>query len=271
MSPVNPDMEDAMLNRAVLLAIATTGALTTSVVADVISDWNEKTVAFLATTQLAPPHAERTLALVHLAMFEAVNAIETRYQPVLAQVPAPRGASKGAAAAAAAGKVLINLYPDDTGLKSSLDAYLGAIPSSEAKAAGIQVGEAVSAQVLEARANDGAQAPDTYRSKSEVGVYVPTPSMVGSTWPNLKPFFLTSASQFRPQPPVSLTSKEWAADYNEIKMFGGRSSTRRSPRQTEDARRCQEARSCRQRPLHGPDRSRQKRCIRGRFRCKVSL
>jgi len=54
MSPVNPDMEDAMLNRAVLLAIATTGALTTSAAADVISDWNEKAVAFLATTQLSP-------------------------------------------------------------------------------------------------------------------------------------------------------------------------------------------------------------------------
>jgi hypothetical protein len=60
--------------------------------------------------------------------------------------------------------------------------------------------------------------------------------MVGFTWPNLKPFFLTSASQFRPQPPVSLTSKEWAADYNELKTLGGRRSTQRSARQTEDAR-----------------------------------
>jgi len=236
MSPVNPDMEDAMLNRAVLLAIATTGALTTSAAADVISDWNEKAVAFLATTQLSPPQAERTLAVVHFAMFEAVNAIEPRYQPLLAPMPAPRGASKDAAAAGAAGKVLINLYPGHSGLKSSLDSYLAAIPSSDAKTAGIQVGEAVSAQILDARATDGSQALDTYRTKFEAGAYVPTPSMVGSTWPNLKPFFLTSASQFRPQAPVSLTSKEWAADYNEIKMLGGRSSTQRSARQTEDAR-----------------------------------
>ena len=225
-----------MLKRVLLLAIASIVAPATSAAADVISDWNEKTVAFLTTRPLTPPQAERALAMVHLAMFEAVNAIEPRYQPVLAQVPAPRGASKDAAAAAAAGKVLINLYPDDAGLKSSLDAYLAAIPSGDAKAAGIQVGEAASASVLEARANDGSQAPDTYRTKSEPGIYVPTPPMVGSTWPNLKPFVLTSASQFRPEPPVSLTSKEWAADYNEIKLLGGRTSTQRSARQTEDAR-----------------------------------
>jgi len=225
-----------MLKRAVLLAIATIGASATSVAADVISDWNEKTVAFLTTTPSTPPQAERTLAMVHLAMFDAVNAIEPRYQPVLAQVPAPRGASKDAAAAAAAGKVLANLYPNDAGLKSSLDSYLAGIPSGDAKTAGIQVGEAVSAQVLQARANDGSQVPDTYRTKSEPGFYVPTPPMVGSTWPNLKPFVLTSASQFRPQPPLSMTSKDWAVDYNEIRLLGGRGSAQRSSRQTEDAR-----------------------------------
>ncbi|MEA2930504.1 MAG: hypothetical protein QOG38_2932 [Hyphomicrobiales bacterium] len=225
-----------MLKRAVLLAIAAIGASGTSVAADVISDWNEKTVALLTTTQLTPPQAERALAIVHLAMFEAVNAIEPRFQPVLAQVPAPRGASKDAAAAVAAGRVLTNLFPGDAGLKTSLDAYLGGIPSGDAKTAGIQVGEAASAQVLEARANDGSQAADTYRTKFEPGVYVPTPPTVGSTWPNLKPFVLTSASQFRPQPPLPLTGKEWAADYNELKMLGGRSSRQRSARQTEDAR-----------------------------------
>src|SRR5262245_66226755 len=60
--------------------------------------------------------------------------------------------------------------------------------------------------------------------------------MVSSTWPNLKPFALTSQSQFRPEPPIALTSEQWAVDYNEIKELGAKNSTRRSARQTEDAR-----------------------------------
>jgi hypothetical protein len=60
--------------------------------------------------------------------------------------------------------------------------------------------------------------------------------MVGSAWPNLKPFVLRSPSQFRPEPPISLESKEWAADYNEIKAYGGKTSTKRSAQQTETAR-----------------------------------
>src|SRR5262249_40589087 len=90
--------------------------------------------------------------------------------------------------------------------------------------------------VLGARANDGSQAADAYRPKTTPGIYVPTALTVGSTWANLKPFVLTSASQFRPQPPVSLSSEQWAADYNEIRLLGSRTSTQRSARQTEDAR-----------------------------------
>jgi hypothetical protein len=63
---------------------------------------------------------------------------------------------------------------------------------------------------------------------------VPTPITASSMWPNVKPFAMTSPSQFRPQPPIALTGAEWAADYNEIKDLGGRNSTKRTPRQTED-------------------------------------
>jgi hypothetical protein len=89
---------------------------------------------------------------------------------------------------------------------------------------------------LEARASDGADAPDVYRPKTRPGVYVPTPITVASMWSSVTPFALKSPSQFRPEPPVSLASEQWAADYNEIKDFGGKASTRRSARQTEDAR-----------------------------------
>src|SRR5262249_12783470 len=68
------------------------------------------------------------------------------------------------------------------------------------------------------------------------GVYVPTAAVVAPMWPRLKPFAMTAPSQFRPAPPIGLASERWAADLNEIKTFGHKTSPRRSPRQTEDAR-----------------------------------
>jgi hypothetical protein len=228
--------EDAMFKRKIPLAILWVCVATTSVSADVISDWNEMTVAFVTAWKVPPPQAERVMAMVHAAMFDAVNAIDRRYQPVIVRMPSSATGSREAAAAAAAGTVLVALYPGDADLKANVAAYLTGIPEGDAKSAGLRLGEAVAKQVLEARANDGSQAADTYRPKTKPGVYVPTARMVGSTWPNVKPFVLTSASQFRPQPPISLTSDQWAADYNEIKLLGGRNSSQRSARQAEDAR-----------------------------------
>jgi hypothetical protein len=96
--------------------------------------------------------------------------------------------------------------------------------------------EAVAAKVLEARANDGHDAVDDYRPRTTPGVYVPTSITAASTWSKVKPFALTTASQFRPDPPILLSSKEWAADYNEIKDYGAKNSQKRSPQQTETAR-----------------------------------
>jgi hypothetical protein len=68
------------------------------------------------------------------------------------------------------------------------------------------------------------------------GVYVPTTITISSMWPNMKPFVIAKPSQFRPDPPVSLDSKEWATDYNELKDYGGQVSTKRTAQQTEIAR-----------------------------------
>jgi PAP2 superfamily len=217
-----------------LLAIAMIGAAP-SAFADVITDWNEKAVAFV-TPRMVPAAGQRVVAIMQVAMFDAVNSIERRYRPYLIQLPAAAMASEVAAAAAAAGTVLVGLYPQDADLKSALAAYLATIPNSDEKSAGLKLGEAVAAKVLEARANDGADAPDAYRYKTKPGVYVPTPIAVSSTWPNVKPFALSSTSQFRPEPPLALKSEQWAADYNEIKELGNKTSSKRSARQTEDAR-----------------------------------
>ena len=224
-------------HRNALVAIALLGAAQPAS-ADVIADWNDKARRPSASaTSMAPPPAERLIAMTQLAMFDAVNSIERKYRPYLVQLPAAPTASKEAAAAAAAGTVLAGIDPQaQTEMKAALAAYLAAIPDSPAKAEGIELGEAVAAKILEARANDGANAPDTYRPRTTAGVYVPTAPTVAPQWPGVKPFALTSASQFRPLAPIALKSAEWAANYNEIKELGGRTSTKRSARQTEDAR-----------------------------------
>ena len=217
--------------RNVLLAFAL--ACSTAASANVITDWDAQAVAFAAPG----PAGLRELAMVHIAMFDAVNSIEPRYRPYLIQLTPPKTTSQEAAAATATATVLIGLHPDTAAeIKTALENYLAAIPDGASKAVGIVLGGAVAAKVLQARANDGAHAPDAYRPKTRPGVYVPTPITVASTWPSMAPFALEKPSQFRPAPPISLESKEWAADYNEIKDYGGKTSAKRSPQQTETAR-----------------------------------
>jgi hypothetical protein len=143
-----------------------------------------------------------------------------------------------AAAASAAATALAALHPDSAAtFKAALAEYLAHLDAApEALANGVRLGEAVAHRILEARADDGATAPDPYRPRTKPGQYVPTAVMVCPTWPTMKPFALASPSQFRPGPPPSLKSREWAADYNEIKEFGGKTSSQRSAQQTETAR-----------------------------------
>ncbi len=206
------------------------------VAADVITDWNEKAVAFVTKQRMLPPQAERVVASVHGAMFDAVSSVERRYHPYRLAVSAAKDTSKEAAAAVAASMVLVGLHPKETEeLNAMIDAYLSAIPPGAAKSEGIKVGQEVAAKIVAERKGDGADAPDAYRPKTKPGVYVPTPITASSMWPNVKPFAMTSPSQFRPQRPIPLAGEEWAADYNEIRNLGGKNSSKRTARQTEDA------------------------------------
>jgi hypothetical protein len=204
--------------------------------ANVVTDWDEKAVA-LIQPKMVPPVAYRAMAIVHIAIFDAVNSIEPRYRPYYAQIPVTGDTSKEAAAAAAAGAVLTKLVPDVAfDIEAALKSYLSAIPEGDAKSNGIKLGDAVAAKILEARANDGSTAADTYRPVTTPGVYIPTALTVAPQWPDLTPFAMTSPSQFRPKPPIALESDQWAKDYNEIKELGAKNSSKRSARQTEDAR-----------------------------------
>ncbi|HEX4617886.1 MAG TPA: hypothetical protein VH230_18465 [Stellaceae bacterium] len=206
--------------------------------ANVITDWDEKAVSLVQTGTVRPPFtSHRTMAILHLAMFDAVNSIEPRYKPYKIRLPATPDTSKEAAAAAAAGAVLVKLVPDAAAdVQSNLTSYLATLPDGDAKAKGIQLGQEVAAKILAARENDGASAPDAYRPRTKPGVYIPTAMPVGWQVARMTPFVLASASQFRAKPPPSLKSAEWARDYNEIKDLGAKNSMKRTAQQTEDAR-----------------------------------
>jgi hypothetical protein len=225
--------------RSALLAAALTAAASPAF-ANVITDWDEKAVDVVTPMSslggTSPYMAVRMMGMVHAAMFDAVNSIEQRYRPYLVQLPADPATSKEAAAAAAAATVLATIDAKTAGdMKAALATYLAPLPEGAAKSDGVRLGEAVAAKVLEVRANDGCDATDAYRPRTSPGVYVPTPITISSMWPDLKPFAMASGSQFRPKPPIALDSKEWATDFNELKDYGGKISTKRTAQQTETA------------------------------------
>jgi len=204
--------------------------------ADVITDWSQKAVPLVTKYSLGAP-AYRDLAIMHLAMYQCVNSVEPRYEPYKAKLDAPATVSKEAAAAVAAAVVLSKLHPEDQAkVDGELKQYLAQIPDGPAKDEGIAFGQKVAEGIVTSRVNDGSNAPDTYRPRTTAGRYVATSLLVVPMWGKVTPFALKSESQFRPGPPISLKSREWADNYNEIKDIGARNSTTRSALQTETGR-----------------------------------
>ena len=201
--------------------------------ADVIMDWNVKADAIAAEKQVLPAPHSRVVAMMHVAMFEAVNAIDRRYTSYQLNLVADRSTSREAAAATAAHDVLLSLYPD---LKSDLDAALAtslaAVADAESKSAGVELGRQAAQGIIALRANDGSAAPESYRPNTSPGVYVPTTVPLFSTVGATTPWILETGSQFRPGPPPALDSETWTRDVNEIRELGARNSAIRTPEQT---------------------------------------
>ncbi len=183
-------------------ALALFCALAMSARADVIMDWNARADAIATDKRLLPPVHGRGLAMMHVAMFEAVNSIERRYVPYRLKLVADRKTSGETAAAVAAHDVLVSLYPD---LKSGLDALLAEtlnrVEEGAAKERGIILGRKAAGDILELRGTDGSEAAETYRPVTQPGVYVPTALPVASTVSGFTPWVMSSASQFRPTAP----------------------------------------------------------------------
>jgi len=153
-----------------LLGLLLTAPMT-AVAGNVITDWDEKAVGIVQPGMtFPPPTVSRTMAILHVAMFDSVNSIEQRYKPYLVRLPSAPDTSKEAAAAAAAAAVLVKLAPDAAAdVQSTLTSYLATLPDGEAKSNGVKLGQEVAAKILEAREQDGSSAADAYRPKNPAG------------------------------------------------------------------------------------------------------
>jgi len=219
-----------LMGSALLAAPAGAGA-------DAVIEWNEIAVATAAAGKHGASDASRTTALVHAAVFDAVNAIDRGYAPYKINATAPPGASTEAAAVAAAHAVLVRLYPPQKDpLAQAYAKSLDRIADGPARADGAAVGERVGTAMVALRADDGATAPNVYRPVTAPGMYVVTTLPVSSHWGKVTPWVLARPSQFRPGPPPALSSSEWARDCAEVMEVGGKKSAARTAEQTDIAR-----------------------------------
>jgi hypothetical protein len=172
--------------------------------------------------------------MMHVAMSDAINAVQGRYTCYITTVPAVPGASAEVAAAAAARQILVQLSPKQKAMvDEAYAASIKGIPDGAAKSAGVALGEQVAAAVQADRAADGANVPDTYRPLTSPGVWIPTTPPSTEQYARVKPWALKTADQFRPGTPPQLSSERYARDYNETKNMGGIRSTARTPEQSE--------------------------------------
>ena len=208
-----------------------------NVMADVVTDWNQRAGDIVVNANIGPLPAERALAIVQTSVYEAVNAITQRYPISDVKLPVVSGASIEAAVAAANRAALTKLVPSkQTEIDNAYQAALAAIADEATKTRGIAVGEEAAAAVLALRTDDGATAGESYRPYTKAGVYVPTVLPEAPQWMHRKPWLMAQSAQFRPGPPPELSSELWVRDFNEVKALGSKNSQQRSADETEIAR-----------------------------------
>jgi hypothetical protein len=226
---------------AVSLAVPATSAAAEPT--DMVLVWNERAIAAIGNMPTAtppglgqpPPLAPIHVAMVHGAIYDAVQAIVDTHEPYLDGLDAPGSASQAAAVASAAYHVLYGLTAAAPAVRASLDAQyadsLALIPNGTNKTAGIAVGEAAAAAMLEERDGDGRFGTYAFPSSEQPGSWRPVAPQNANAfgWISLvEPFALDSADQYRIGGPFALDSAEYAAEFNEVKALGSSTSTRTS-------------------------------------------
>jgi hypothetical protein len=207
-----------------------------------VIEWNRTLLVIVRTSGAQPStiHSTRSFAMLHAAIFDAVNNIDRDLEPYAVRHPhVSRRASATAAADQAAHDVLISLYPAfATALDSELQQDLAQIPYGRDKADGIEEGQEVAAAIVAQRSNDGSAAVlPPFMPKNQPGSYQLTPPNFAPAdfiqWPRVTPFALARANEFRPGPPPALTSEEYTHSFNEVKSLGLITSATRTADQTQ--------------------------------------
>ena len=211
---------------------------------DVVLEWNSialETTRTLPGPQIVPPRLVRMLAMVHGAVFDAVNSVERDFKPYLLKIGTPRWASAEAAAAVAAHDVLVGLVPSrQADYDAALTASLADIPDGRAEDAGAAVGRAVAAAMLAERQGDGIDVTVPYTPGTDPDDWQPTPPAFGPAlmpqFATMTPFAIDSPDQFRAPAPPSLASDEFERAFEEVKAVGAANSATRTAEQTAIAR-----------------------------------
>lgn len=235
-------MKQSRLSRG-CTALVLASSLAGSARADEVTDWHEHMLAALVTAGTNPIVSTRDAALVSSAVFDAVNGIQQRYEPILVTADAPPGASKRAAAVQAAYVVLVSRYPAqaaDLGAKrtASLAAIAGGGNSLQR---GVEWGQFVADAILAWRSSDGfTPPPPPFLGGADVGQWRPTlPGFAPGLLPQfaiMTPWGMPSSDAFRPAGPPALDSALYAAEYDEVKEMGSLGSTLRTAEQTDFCR-----------------------------------
>lgn len=207
--------------------------------ADTVCDWWEfaNRIAGPPGTQSTPEQA-RAVSRVALAMFEALNAIDRRYESYLSFPAGDPSASQDAAAATAAYHVLLHHFPNHkTALEESYELTMAEIRDERRREAGRLIGERAATAAMAAGGIDPALQQIPYRPRTTPGVWI------GASLPSIEPYLLAfrpwaipSIEALRAPPPPALSSATWARDYEEVRRLGGRTSSERTPHQTQMAR-----------------------------------
>ena len=229
----------ALLVVAALAVLAAPGVAR----ADSATEWNLNAAnALFVVGMQGPQQSVPHMAMVHGAIYDAVNAIDGGHEGYLltSRVAQPFD-SKEAAAAAAAHRVLLNIVPAQQAvLDAQYAVSLAAIPDGSAKTRGIAVGEAAAAAMIAARTDDGRFGAYRFPVGSGPGEWRPVlPAFVNdpNAWlKDVRPFLIESGTQFQSDGPLSLTSRKYAREFDEVKSVGSATSTTRTADQTLAAR-----------------------------------
>ncbi len=229
-----------MRSRLLAVCVAVSLLAAGAAAAEVVVDWNNVALNAIRTDRTSPPKASRALAMVHVAVFDAVDGIVGGYTPYHVTDAAPVGASPEAAGVSAAHNVLVALYPAQQATFDAARATsLAAIPDGSAKTSGIGWGEAVAVEILALRSNDHSGDVSAYEAPVGASWWLPTPPAFAPpllpNWPTVTPWALHHGSQLRPPAPPAPNSGEHTLAFEEVQLLGKSDSAVRTTEQTQIA------------------------------------